>query len=194
MHNANDAGLKGAGVAKVELVNGEPTVTQRLRGQRVLVAIRQHAPIRRRSCVPGPTIRYVCLLRVKAADAYDLDRYEYWWGPNSGWKTGKLLTEFGARTAVAWLIGQGQIVWSEFYECYIFAHLSPGGSDVLLRTATSLQGPWTPDVKVFTATPMDDGLTYAGVAHPYLDPSGQTLTISYTNNNHIEVFKLSFLK
>lgn len=70
----------------------------------------------------------------------------------------------------------------------------PGGSDVLLRTATSLQGPWTPDVKVFTATPMDDGLTYAGVAHPYLDPSGQTLTISYTNNNHIEVFKLSFLK
>ncbi|OTB10067.1 hypothetical protein K445DRAFT_78519 [Daldinia sp. EC12] len=210
--NANDAGLKGAGVAKVALVNGEPTVTQRFGDNGYWwpsgstprygdVAAFQDprseyvyawggAPT---SVTDSIGAQYVYLLRVKAADVYDLDRYEYWWGPD-GWKTGQPLTEFGAQRAVAWFIGQGQIVWSEFYECYIFVHLSPGGSDVLLRTATSLEGPWTPDVKVYTATPIDGGLTYAGVAHPYLDPSGQTLTISYTNNNHIEVLKVTFSK
>ncbi|KAI0846353.1 hypothetical protein F5Y00DRAFT_272011 [Daldinia vernicosa] len=210
--NANDDGLKGAGVAKVELINGEPTVTQRFGDNGYwwpsnntprygdVAAFRDPRSEYVYAWGGAPTsvadsttdAQYVYLLRVKAADAYDLDRYEYWWGPDSGWKTGQPLTEFGARTAVAWLIGQGQIVWSEFYECYIFVHLSPGGSDVLLRTATLLEGPWTPDVKVFTATPIDGGLTYAGVAHPYLDPSGQTLTISYTNNNHIEVLKVTF--
>lgn len=37
------------------------------------------------------------------------------------------------------------------------------------------------------------GLTYAGVAHPYLDPSGKTLVASYTKNaTDIEVIKITF--
>lgn len=35
-------------------------------------------------------------------------------------------------------------------------------------------------------------MTYAGVAHPYLDPSGRSMVISYTNNNNIEVIKVTF--
>lgn len=61
-----------------------------------------------------------------------------------------------------------------------------------LRTAQSLEGPWTPDIEVYTATPIDGGLVYAGVAHPYLDPSGKTLVMSFTNNNRIEVVKAWF--
>ncbi|KAI0827819.1 hypothetical protein F5Y06DRAFT_308477 [Hypoxylon sp. FL0890] len=212
--NANDDGLKGAGVAKVELVNGEPTVTQRYGDNGYwwpsqntprygdVAAFRDPrsdyiyawggAPT---SITDNTGSQYVYLLRVKAADAYDLSKYEYWWGTaGGGWKQGQPLTQFGAQNAVMWFVGQGQFVWSEFFQCYIYVHLSPGGSDVLLRTATSLEGPWTPDVKVYTATPIDGGLTYAGVAHPYLDISGQTLTISYTNNNHIEVIKVTFSK
>lgn len=63
---------------------------------------------------------------------------------------------------------------------------------MFLRTATSLEGPWTPDVKIFQAEPIDGGLVYAGVAHPYLDESGKTLTISFTNNNRIQVIKATF--
>lgn len=70
--------------------------------------------------------------------------------------------------------------------------LGPGGFDVLLRTAPSPDGPWTEDVKVYTATPIDNGLAYAGVAHPYLDTTGQTLTVSFTNNNHHQVLKITF--
>jgi hypothetical protein len=45
---------------------------------------------------------------------------------------------------------------------------------------------------VFTPTPIDGGYTYAPGVHSYLDTSGDTLTISYTNNNHIEVIKVTF--
>lgn len=213
--NANDAGLKGAGVAKVELVSGVPTVTQRLGSSTGywwpsanlprygdVAAFRDPKSDYIYAWGGAPTSitdftdsQYVYLLRVNAADAYDLSKYEYWWGAAAGgWKTGKPLTEFGAKNAVMWFVGQGQFVWSEFWGVYVFVHLSPGGSDVLLRTATSLEGPWTPDVKVYTGTPIDGGLTYAGVAHPYLDASGKTLTISFTNNNHIEVIKVTFSK
>lgn len=62
----------------------------------------------------------------------------------------------------------------------------------MLRTALSPEGPWTPDIEVYTAAPIDNGLVYAGVAHPYHDPSGKSLIISYTNNNYIEVLKVEF--
>ena len=62
----------------------------------------------------------------------------------------------------------------------------------MLRTALSPEGPWTPDIEVYTATPIDGGLVYAGVAHPYHDPSGNSLVISFTNNNHIEVIEVEF--
>lgn len=61
-----------------------------------------------------------------------------------------------------------------------------------LRTAQSLEGPWTPDVQVYKSEPIDGGLVYAGVQHPYLDPTGRTLVLSFTNNNHIEVIKVTF--
>lgn len=39
----------------------------------------------------------------------------------------------------------------------------------------------------------DGGQVYSGVAHPYLDESGKTLTITYTNHpNNIEGIKVTF--
>ncbi|KAI0173493.1 hypothetical protein GGR52DRAFT_543230 [Hypoxylon sp. FL1284] len=211
--NEDDNTLRGAGIAKVELVDDEPTVTERFGSDGYwwpapstprygdVAAFRDPrsayvyawggAP----TSITDPTdAQYVYLARVAAADAYDLARYEYWWGPDQGWLLARPHTEFGPTTATVWGTGQGQFVWSDFFGCYIFVHLGPGSGDVLLRTATALEGPWTPDVKVYTATPIDDGLVYAGVAHPYLDTTGQTLTISYTNNNHIEVIRVTFSK
>lgn len=69
-----------------------------------------------------PENQYVYQIRVKASEAFDLSAYEYWWGRGTGWKR-QPLTSFDSTTAVLWGIGQGQIVWSKYFDCYIFVHL-----------------------------------------------------------------------
>lgn len=66
------------------------------------------------------------------------------------------------------------------------------GGTVCLRTAPSPEGPWTGDEEIFKPDPIDGGLVYAGVAYPFLDETGETLTIGFTNNNHIQIIKASF--
>jgi hypothetical protein len=43
--------------------------------------------------------QYVYMSRVIAADAFDLSKYEYWWGLGEGWKS-DVLTTFTSDTAV----------------------------------------------------------------------------------------------
>ncbi|KAK0628785.1 hypothetical protein B0T17DRAFT_505415 [Bombardia bombarda] len=208
--NGNTSGLIGAGVGKVQVIHGTPTVTQRL-GEKGYWWDAKTTPRYGDICAyrdeksgfiyiwGGPPIyvtdwlnsSYVYLARVKAADAFELSRYQYYWGPRQGWRP-QVLTLFTPEAAAMWGTGQGQVVWNAYYGCYVFVHLGIGGGTVYLRTAHALEGPWTPDVQVYTATPIDGGLVYAGVAHPYLDTTGRTLVISYTNNNHIEVIKVVF--
>ncbi|KAK3941410.1 hypothetical protein QBC46DRAFT_458297 [Diplogelasinospora grovesii] len=211
--NANDAGLIGAGVAKVVVKSGTPTVTQRYDGTKghwwdakttarygdvaayrdersEYIYLLGHPP----STITGwLAASYVYMARVRATDAFDLTKYQYWWGRQQGWKT-KVLNVFTPETAVMWGTGQGQISWNAYYGCYVFVHLAIGGGTVHLRTAPAPAGPWSGDVQVYTAAPIDGGLVYAGVAHPYLDASGKTLVVSFTNNNHIEVIKVAFTK
>ncbi|KAI0022934.1 hypothetical protein F4780DRAFT_150359 [Xylariomycetidae sp. FL0641] len=211
--NTDQNVLRGAGVAKVEVLDGEPTVTARygdagywwpaentarygdiaaFRDTRSEYIYAWGGPPS--SVTDYPDTQYVYLARVIAADAYDLSKYEYWHGQADQWQSEPLAT-FTPDTAVMWNTGQGQVLWSDYWNCYIFVHLGPLTTDVLLRTADSPEGPWTPDVTVFTATAIDGGFTYAGVAHPYLDLTGQTLTVSYSNNaDVIEVVRISFSK
>ncbi|KAK8878712.1 hypothetical protein PGQ11_000006 [Apiospora arundinis] len=227
--NGNKTGFRGAGVAKVQLLDGIPTVTHRFGDQGYWwdanstarygdVAVfrdpwSKHvyawggAPLHKTSWVDSG---YVYQCRVKATEVFEISRYrwkatqavffkmlissryEYWWGREMGWKS-EPLTVFTAETAVMWMSGQGQVVWNAFLSCYIFVRLGPWTNDVFLRTAPLPEGPWSDDVKVFTATPIGhNGMTYAGVAHPYLDPSGRSMVLSYTNNNNIEVIKVTF--
>ncbi|KAL4799484.1 hypothetical protein BDV19DRAFT_385253 [Aspergillus venezuelensis] len=156
--------------------------------------------------------QYVYQVRVKAGDAFDPAKYDYWWGRAQRWKIGKPLTEFTSDTAVMWSVGQGQVVNSEYYQVYMFVHFAGGDgefSPVLtfsqqekvlicldsafaIRTAHALEGPWSDDVTFYTPTAYEGGMVYAVCAHPYLDESGKTLTISYTNANHIQVIKATF--
>ncbi|KAK2059023.1 hypothetical protein LY76DRAFT_571558 [Colletotrichum caudatum] len=213
--NQNAAGLVGAGIAKVDVVNGTPTVTKRY-GERGywwsadsnprygdIAAFRDPLSDWIYAWGGPPTTvprsdwlqsSYVYMVRVRAREAFDLSKYEYWWGRHRGWRMNRL-TVFTPETAALWGTGQGQVVWNDFYHCYIFVHLGRvGGGSVFLRTAYSPEGPWTPDLKIFEAQPIDDGLVYAGVAHPYLDESGKTLVISFTNNNRTQVIKATFWK
>ncbi|KAK4466810.1 hypothetical protein QBC42DRAFT_342690 [Cladorrhinum samala] len=216
--NANEAGLIGAGIGKVELVNDAPTVTERFGAAGYwwdANAAARYGDV----CAyrdewsdyiyvwGGPPNYYVkdseddgwgdaagygsYLARVRARSAFELDEYEYYWGREKGWRR-EVLTTFTPETAALWGTGQGQVAWNEHYGCYIFVHVGIFGNTVMLRTALSPEGPWTPDIEVYTATPIDGGLVYAGVAHPYHDPSGNSLVISFTNNNHIEVIEVEF--
>ena len=225
--NAKGDRLVGAGVARVEVIDGTPTVTKRFgpRGywwdSKVTARYGDVCAYRDEHSEyiyiwGGPPTyitdwlnkSYTYLARVKAADAFDLGKYEYYWGRQQGWK-GEVLNRFTPETAVLWGTGQGQVFWSPYYKCYVLVHLAlgrfdlflfvvivlltgAGGGTVFLRTASFLEGPWTPDVSVYTATPINGGLVYAGVAHPYHDPTGKTLVVSYTNNNHIEVIRIVF--
>lgn len=67
--------------------------------------------------------QYIYQVRVRPCDAFDLSKYEYWWGRAGGWKRTPL-NKFDCETAVMWGTGQGQVVWNPHYGCYIFVHLS----------------------------------------------------------------------
>jgi hypothetical protein len=72
-----------------------------------------------------PATEYVYQARVKAKDAFELDRYEYWWGRKKGWRREVLKgSEHDPESAVMWGVGQGQVVFSEWFRCYIYIHLS----------------------------------------------------------------------
>lgn len=40
-----------------------------------------------------------------------------------------MLTEHNSETAVMWGAGQGQVVYSEYFKCYIYVHLSEFGCE-----------------------------------------------------------------
>lgn len=69
-----------------------------------------------------PQNGYVYQARVRAADAFDLGKYEYWWGRGQGWKS-DVLTTFTPETAVMWGVGQGQVVYSKYFSCYVYVHI-----------------------------------------------------------------------
>ena len=136
----------------------------------------------------GESDSYVYQARVNAADAFDMTQYEYWWGRDQGWKS-DVLTTFNSETAVMWGVGQGQMMWNDHFQTYLYVHM--GGGAVQIRTAPSPEGPWTADQMVYQDSD-NGGYIYSGVAYPYLDTSGQTLTVAWTNNNQIRVAKISF--
>ncbi|KAH6609930.1 conserved secreted [Trichoderma cornu-damae] len=197
-----------AGIARVEVIDEVPTITKRLgdggwwwdcsktakygdiaayrdvKGE--YIYIWGHPP---KTATEWPATEYVYLARVRAAEAFDLGEYEYWWGRDKGWRA-ELLSEHNPETAVMWGVGQGQVVYSEWFKCYIYVHLN--GPNVALRTAPRPEGPWSDDQEVFTAEPIEGGFVYAGVAYPYLDETGRTLTVAFTNNNRIQVIRVAF--
>lgn len=133
--------MVGAGVGKVQVLNGVPTVTERFGSTGYwwqssslprygdVAAYRDinsqyiylwgGAPTSQTGYVPSG---YVYQARVVAEDAFDLSAYEYWHGRASGWSSTPLTT-FSSETAVMWGTGQGQVVISRFYGCYMFVHI-----------------------------------------------------------------------
>lgn len=62
---------------------------------------------------------YVYVTRVRWDKATDLSCYEYWNGET--WQTDRLY-KFGEKEGVFWQINQGQVVWSNYYGCFMFIY------------------------------------------------------------------------
>jgi hypothetical protein len=65
-------------------------------------------------------------------------------------------------------------------------------SKVLLKTSQQPEGPWSEPQTLYQATPITDGSsTYAPIPHPYYDPTGRTLVVTFTNHpNRIQAVKI----
>ena len=56
-------------------------------------------------------------------------------------------------------------------------------SKVQARRAPAPEGPWSESFELYQAHPITEGSTcYAAVPHPYFDPSGKSLVVTYTNH------------
>lgn len=131
----------GAGVAKVELQDGIPTITQRFGdngwwwdgkltpryGDVTAYRDVNSEYIYLLGGSPGEatdsSFNNIYQARVPAAQAFDLQAYEYWWGAEDGWKS-DVLTRFDDSTAILYSVGQGQIAYNAYLKSYVFVHLS----------------------------------------------------------------------
>lgn len=133
----------GTGIAMVRVVDGVPTVTKRFGERGYWWDAQTNARWGDIAALRDPRSEYiyawggapemlkddkerkslVFLARVKARSCFDLASYEYWWGPEKGWRS-QNLNQFDLETAVWDATGQGQVAWNEYLGCYILVHLS----------------------------------------------------------------------
>jgi hypothetical protein len=155
---------------------------------------------------------WVYLTRVRAVEATQVACYEYWNG--EAWQSERLDgNAVGEKESVFWQINQGQVIWSNYFDCFLFIYcgmLQADGcfqnlethdrtdnwmnSKVLLKTAQQPEGPWSDPITLYQATPLTDGSSiYAAVPHPYFDESGKTLVVTFTNHpNTIQAVRVVF--
>merc|ERR1711939_75185 len=137
---------------------------------------------------------WVYLARVRWQEVTSLDAYEYWNGDN--FQKERLKTkDIGEKESVFWQINQGQVIWSEHFNEYLFVYCDNfWNSKVQARRAPAPEGPWSEAFELYQAHPITEGSTcYAAVPHPYYDPSGKTLVVTFTNHpNTIQAVRVTF--
>jgi hypothetical protein len=108
--------------------------------------------------IPGGRYGDLSLAKVAADRLTDTAAYRYWNGTT--WVAG----EANAVPVVKGPVGELSVRWNAFYQRWIMMYLVDDTGEVVLRTATTPTGPWTP-AQVVTTT-KDFPQAYA----PYLTP------------------------
>lgn len=108
--------------------------------------------------IPGGRYGDLSLAKVPAAQLTDPAAYRYWNGTT--WVAG----EANAVPVVKGPVGELSVRWNAFYQRWIMMYLVDDTGEIVLRTATTPTGPWTP-AQVVTTT-RDFPRAYA----PYLTP------------------------
>jgi len=148
----------------------------------------------------GPAIAgiesYVYLSKVPAKDALDVNAYQYWDQNTKSWTNQRFgngthgtmnVTSaqaiFGLRE-----VGQSNPFWSNYYNSWMFVYgADVGYTDVMVKTADKLEGPWTKGFTIASTCPYKNcsAIRYCVAPHPEFDPTGKTLLATWTDSNNI---------
>jgi hypothetical protein len=114
--------------------------------------------------------------RVDPANVWDRSAWTYYAG-NGTWST---------NLSSAAVVFEGldilSVSWNAYLQRYAAIYAYPLTNNVMARTATKPEGPWSGERKIFTArVPNDGSNTYDAQAHPEYDVGGgQTMYVSYS--------------
>lgn len=108
--------------------------------------------------IPGGRYGDLSLAKVPADELTDTAAYRYWNG--AAWVAG----EANAVPVVKGPVGELSVRWNAYYQRWIMMYLVDDTGEVVLRTATTPTGPWTPAQVVTTTKEFPQA--YA----PYLTP------------------------
>ncbi|MEV0849122.1 DUF4185 domain-containing protein [Streptomyces sp. NPDC049954] len=140
---------------------------------------------------------HVYLARAAADRATDVSAYEYWDQSQKSWTSRRftLSGDLGTVKLSADLalfshdeLGQSNAFWSNHYNTWMFvAGANVGYTDIMVMTAPALEGPWTEPFTVASTCPGDTcgGVRYCIAPHPEYDESGETLLVTWTDDNVI---------
>lgn len=93
----------------------------------------------------------------------DLTKYEYWNGDSNSW----VPANPGAATPVfPGPVGEMSAQYNDYLKQYLVLYTNGGNNDVMARTASSPQGPWSPEQPLVSSFQMPGGI-YAPMIHPW---------------------------
>lgn len=210
--NSNDYTVHGAGVARLTFdANHKPTATrlgdtvwsanEPSWGDVGLTLDSQSDPPYLYVFGHGPAINnldyHVFVARVPPSQAGDVSAYEYYLNSTDTW-TSRRLSASGAYGTIALnpdfavanylQVGQAPPFWSNYFRQWMWIYGNQyGDSDVYVRLAPRLEGPWTDYGRV---APTDSSgqsgqLKYAINGHPAFDNSGKTVLCTWSEAGQI---------
>ena len=75
------------------------------------------------------------------------------------------------------------ISWNAYLQRYLAVYSPPFSQNVVMRTSTNLEGPWSREIMAFVAMQSSNGNVYDALAHAEYDTNGgQTIYVSYTRS------------
>jgi hypothetical protein len=128
---------------------------------------------------PANSLDKSCWLgRVAPANVLDRSAWSFYAG-NGNW-TSQLAG------AVPVLVANNilSVSWNNYLQQYIAVYSAPSSQNVMIRTASNLEGPWSLAIPAFTAMqPAQGGNVYDAHAHSEYDANGgQTIYVSYSRS------------
>ncbi|KAK6855991.1 hypothetical protein PG995_008142 [Apiospora arundinis] len=127
------------------------------------------------SLTPGHKDSYIWLSRVPFGNFQNVGAYQYWNG--SAWDSKRLTYPNYNGWAPATVVTgtAGTLLYNNYYSTFVYVQSDWGY--LIAKTASSIQGPWSDPVTLFTSK---DGIIYAPAPQTHYDTSGKTMVIDYS--------------
>jgi len=145
----------------------------------------------------------VYLSKVPAKNALDIKSYQYWDQSTKSWTNkrfgngtdGTLNVTSAQAIFIPREVGQSNAFWSNYYNTWMFVYgADVGYTDVMVKTADKLEGPWTKGFTIASTCPNNtcSAIRYCIAPHPEFDPTGKTLLVTWTDSNNVLTVEITW--